>query len=75
MDFKIKRKMKYENISEKDAIKKIQKIDKERAEYYKHFTAQKWGDKSNYDISIDTSETGVEEAINILENYIKARIK
>lgn len=74
MDFKINRKMKYENISKKEAIKKIQKIDKERAEYYKHFTTQKWGDKSNYDISIDTSKLGIEKTVDILENYIRSRI-
>lgn len=75
IDFKIKRKMKYEHISKSEAVKKIQKIDKERAEYYTYFTTQKWGDKSNYDISIDSSKIGIEETINMLENYIKMRIK
>lgn len=74
IDFKIHRKMQYENISRKDAIKKIQKIDKERSEYYKHFTTQNWGDKSNYDISIDTSKLGIEKTIDLLENYIKSRM-
>lgn len=74
MDFKINRKMKYEDISRKEATKKIQKIDKERSEYYEHFTTQKWGDKSNYDISIDASKLGVEKTIDMLESYIKSRI-
>ncbi len=75
MDFKINRKMKYEKMSEEDARKKIQKIDRERAEYYTHFTSQKWGDKSNYDMSVDTSKLEMEETITMLENYIRLRIK
>ncbi len=74
MNFKINRKMQYENISETDAEKKIKNIDKERAEYYNHFTSHIWGDKSNYDISVDTSKLGVEETISLLEKYIQTRI-
>lgn len=73
-NFKINRKMKYENLDKEKAKKKIKQTDKQRAEYYKHFTSQTWGDKSNYDISIDTSKIGVEETINILESYIRKRI-
>lgn len=75
IDFKIDRKMKFENIDRVKAKNKIEKIDKQRAEYYRRFTSQIWGDKNNYEISIDTSKVGVEETINILENYIKMRIK
>lgn len=75
IDFKINRKTELESISRKQAIKKINKIDKQRAEYYEHFTSQVWGDKSNYDICIDTSKIGVDKTIDILESYIKERIK
>lgn len=57
-------------------IKKIiKKIDKERANYYNRFTSQEWGDKNNYDISIDSSKLCVEKTINVLENYIKEKLK
>lgn len=74
LEFKINRKKELENISVAEAKKKIKTIDKQRAEYYKHFTSQKWGDKNNYEICIDSSKVGVEETVNILENYIRARI-
>lgn len=75
VDFRIKRKTELEKILEKDAIKKIEKIDKERSNYYKHYTNQEWGDKRNYEICLDTSKIGVDECIDLLENYIKTRIK
>ncbi len=74
MEFKINRKKELENLSEKSAIKKIQEIDKERAQYYNHFTSQTWGDKNNYDLCIDTSKLGVEKAIDLLESYINQKI-
>lgn len=75
MNFKINRKIKFENLDKETAQKKILQIDKERAEYYKHFTTQTWGDKDNYDLCIDTSTLGVASTIDILENYINSRIK
>ena len=72
--FKIERKKEFENLSEKEAMKKIEKIDKERSEYYEYYTSQKWGDKSNYELCIDTSIVGVEKTIDLLEQYIKNRI-
>lgn len=75
MDYKIKRKVKFENINSYTAEKKIKQVDKERAEYYKHFTNQIWGDRNNYDLCIDTSKLGVIQTIDILEDYISKRIK
>lgn len=74
MNFKINRKKKLESLNEASAEKKIKKIDKQRAEYYKHFTTQDWGDRSNYDLCIDTSKLGVEETISLLEEYIRKRV-
>lgn len=74
MDFKMERKVKFENMNKDEATKKIKKVDKQRAEYYKHFTSQTWGDKNNFDITMDTSKLGIEKSIDILEKYILERI-
>lgn len=70
-NFKINRKKEFEGLTEKGATKKINKIDKERSNYYNHFTGRTWGDKNNYDILLDTSKLGIHKTIDILENYIK----
>jgi putative MATE family efflux protein len=74
MEFKINRKGQYEKLNKTIAEKKIKQIDKQRAEYYKHFTSQTWGDRNNYDLCIDTSKLGIKETIDVLENYINVRI-
>lgn len=73
MDFKIDRKMKYDNFSDRsEALKAIQKIDSERATYYNYFSKNiKWGDREGYDLMIDTSKYGVDAAIEIIKEYIK----
>lgn len=73
MNFKVNRKTKYENLNKVIAEKKIKQMDKQRAEYYKHFTSQTWGDKENYDLCIDTSRLGVDETIGMLENYVRKK--
>ena len=75
IDFKINRKVKFENLTKTIAERKIKKIDKERAEYYKHFTNQVWGDRNNYDICVDTSKLDISQTIDILDNYIRKRVE
>lgn len=75
MEFKVNRKIKFENLSVNTAEKKIKQVDKQRAEYYKHFTSQIWGDKNNYDLCIDTAKFGVVQTIDILEEYIRKRVR
>ena len=75
LDFKVKRKIKFENLNEDTARNKMKQVDKQRAEYYQHFTNQTWGDKNNYDLCIDTSKLGISQTIDILENYINKRMQ
>ena len=58
-----------------NAEKEITKEDKARANYYNYYTGQNWIDVRNYDITIDTSKTGLDKAVSILEQYIKIREK
>ena len=74
LDFKVKRKMQYGNFeSELEAIKAIEKIDKERETYYKYFTKKNWGDRNSYDLMIDTSKIGVDKAVELIKEYLKLR--
>lgn len=73
MNFKINRKMKYAGLGDKYAAKLIQKTDKERAAYFNYFTNEKWGRRENYDLMIDTSKIGVDNAVELIKSYIKIK--
>ena len=76
LDFKVERKMKYGNYeSELEAIKDIERVDKERQTYYNYFTKTNWGDRNAYDLMIDTSKIGVDNAVELIKEYLKLRKK
>lgn len=48
-----------ETFTEKQMLRQIRKMDKERARYYEFYTGLKWGDKSNYDLCVNTTNTEI----------------
>lgn len=52
-----------ENYTEKELEKHIRRVDKNRANYYSDFTLQKWGDKSNYDMCINTTNMRIDDIV------------
>lgn len=73
MQFKINRKEEFEKLSKREALKKIESVDRQRSDYYERFTSQVWGDKKNYELCMDTSKLGVEMSIDLLEQYLRNR--
>lgn len=49
----------------------VLKHDKARANYYYHYTNQKWGDAKLYDMTLNTSSTGPEGAVKMLLYYLE----
>lgn len=52
-----------ETLTEKEMKKQIRAMDKNRARYYEFYTGLKWGDKLNYDLCINTSDTVIKEIV------------
>ncbi|MFP3154832.1 cytidylate kinase-like family protein [Lachnospiraceae bacterium ZAX-1] len=55
---------------ERDLIKKIEKIDKYRAEFYKYYTGNEWNDTRNYDFCLNTSSMSYEKLIEVVKAYL-----
>ena len=56
--------------SEKDARKLIEKTDKERSAYYKHYTGNEWTDARNYNICLNTTRLDYETCVRIIMGYM-----
>ena len=67
---KIKRATKYYGLDEKEALKEINKINKQRAKYYNYFTNKTWNAYDNYDLVINVDKLGVDKTVQVLKNYI-----
>ncbi len=53
-----------EHLTDKELKHQIQQMDKNRSKYYEFYTGQKWGDKLNYDLCVNTSIIPVKDAVN-----------
>lgn len=68
---KEKRAIKYYGLNSKTALRKIDKINKERAKHYKFYTNREWKDFSNYDLSFNVDKYGVEKTAENIINIIE----
>jgi len=69
----IKRTMEVDTIDEKEATKRVKKINRERKEYYRYYTGGNWEDWNNYDLIINTSCIDLEQTAKLIKDYIKLR--
>ena len=74
MNDKIKRVTKFYGIDKKDAQKEINRINKLRANHYKHYTGNEWLEASNYDICINSDLYGVEKTADIICELVKEKM-
>ena len=71
LEDKINRVTKYYNIDKNEAVKTINKVNKERKKHYKYYTNTILDDYNNYDLIFDVSKFGVEKTADIISNIIK----
>ena len=66
MDYRAERIVRLYGESEKSPQARLQEKDKRRKVNYQHYTGRTWGAAENYDISLNTSTIGIEEAADII---------
>ena len=67
---RVSRKMELERMDQKKAAAMVQKMDKQRSQYYESYTGMKWGEPQRYDLYLDSSQLGFEEIISeIVRTY------
>lgn len=73
LESRIQRVITRDHLLRSQAEKKIQKMDKSRATYYNFYSDQRWGDRRNYDIIINSS-IGDRHTVGILTDFINHRL-
>jgi cytidylate kinase len=61
-------------LSDSEAARKMEENDRERAAYIRNFTGKDWTDARLYDLCINTSTSGLEGAVEIAIECLKAGI-
>ena len=71
MENKIKRVTEFYGVNKSNAEKEIKKINKLRANHYKHYTEKDWSNSENYDICINSDYLGVEKSADLICNIVQ----
>jgi cytidylate kinase len=71
MPFRLERVMRKQNLSEAEARKTIEKVDKMRENYVKEYTKTSRYDTRNYDLVISADGMSEDEIADMILGYIK----
>lgn len=55
-----------EKLTDRDLKKQLTDVDKHRASYYNFYTGQKWGDRTCYDLCVNTAKANIKEWAHVL---------
>lgn len=69
----IRRVMEVDGVDAREALKRVNRISKERRDYYKYYTGKEWEDMANYDLPINTSRLELDESVELIKDYLKIR--
>lgn len=73
-DYRVKRIMNTENLSEEDARQKVRRMDRRRSDNYHYYTRRIWGHSKNYDLTVNTS-IGAETVEEVIRSALELRQK
>ncbi len=57
-------------MNEKEADKKIRKIDKHRSEHYHYYTGRDWDNARNYDLCLNSADLGFDGCVEAIKAFI-----
>lgn len=72
-EVRVRRVMEYEKISQKNAEKLVDTMDKNREEFYRYYTRSQWNGAENYDLCLDSGKLGMEQTVETILNYLERR--
>lgn len=53
---------------------RINQMDRGRANYYNYYTGHTWGDMRRYDLTLNSTTTGIDGAVELISNLVKLRM-
>lgn len=75
MEDKVNRVAEAFHMAKDKAMDLIAKTDKKRANYYNYYSNKKWGSAGSYDLCLNSTLTGVDGAVHIILEFLKAKDK
>ncbi len=70
---RIRRVIKVDGVDSEEAVRRIQKINKQRRDYYRYYTGNNWGDPALYDLMLNTSNITIPQSAELVIHYLRLR--
>lgn len=71
---RIERICRRQGVNENDAHKLIRSVDKKRAAYHDFYCDKRWGQAATYDLCINTSCMGMDDAAKLIVDFVKHQL-
>jgi len=71
--FRLKREMERQGISEQEAVKYIDRLDKYRNSYYMYHTGRQWKNPENYDLCLNTESLGLDHCVELIKKFVELK--
>ena len=72
---KVDRVMEVDGVDAKEALRRVQRNNRIRKEYYKYYTGEEWDDMTHYDLPLNTSKITLEQGVDLILEYLRIRGK
>lgn len=67
LEYRVRRMAEILGCSGRDALRHIEKAERDRASYYNYYTFKKWGDSASYDLCVNALRAGsIENTVEII---------
>ena len=65
----------HEDLTDRELRKRILDVDRHRSRYYEFYTDHAWGDRINYDLCINTTNTSIREIVTALSMLFMSQMQ
>lgn len=70
-EMRVRHTMASDELSYKEAVRLLKKLDRRHSRYYNFYTGKKWGNSVNYDLCLNSASYGIEGTVQLLERLIR----
>ena len=68
---RVRRTMRFKNVSERVAKKLVKETDKKRSINYKYYTGKNWGERENYTLMLNSTALGIEKTADFIADIYR----
>ena len=69
----VRRVQEVDGVDSREALRRVNRISKQRRDYYKYYTGKEWEDMANYDLPVNTTALEIDQAVELVKKYLELK--